>query len=192
MILRPPLRRPARGQAMTEFVIWVFVLLLMIEGIIWFGKSYELKLQCHLASRYMAWAHANNAETDLSPDVIQERSQFYYPFTDHEPSYEELEAAEVFNANDLNEGGPAEGSLDVMAMLNGMFSMASNTKGWEVGASYAPEGILDETIPDGTHVRSRHFVSGGAWHKKQISGDNLIMVVKTGLFAWSGWALSQY
>lgn len=192
MLSRSPLRRASRGQAMTEFVIWVFVLLLMIEGIIWFGKSYELKLQCHLASRYLAWAHANTAETDLGESVILERAQYYYPFTDGEPTFEELEADQVFDPNEMNEGGPAEGDLDVMSMINGMFSMASNTKGWEVGASYAPEGILAETLPDGTHVRSRHYVSGGAWHKKQISGDNLIMVVKTGLFAWSGWALSQY
>ena len=34
-------RRDTRsGQAMAEFVIWVFVLLLMIEGILWFGKAH--------------------------------------------------------------------------------------------------------------------------------------------------------
>jgi hypothetical protein len=184
--------RRVPGQAMAEFVIWVFVLLLMIEGILWFGKAYELKLQCHLASRYLAWSHANRAETDLDEDEILTRAQAYYPFTERNPSWQELEAEAVFDPNSLNEGGPAEGGFDALQLMNGMFSMASNTKGWEVGADYAPDGILDQTLPGGTHVRSRHYVSGGAWHKKQISGDGIIMIVKSGLMAWSVYALSQY
>ena len=68
-----------RGQAMAEFVIWVFVLLLMIEGIRMFGKAYELKLTCHMAARYMATAAASVAETDLEDSTIQSRAQVYYP-----------------------------------------------------------------------------------------------------------------
>ena len=174
-----------RGQAMTEFVIWVFVLLLMISGILWFGKSYDLKLQCLMASRYLAWQHAQIPETEMEPSVILQRAQIYYPMTDSSPAYNEINPDDLFEAGGLNGGGPSGGGLDVFMLMNGMFSVASNTHGWNVEATYAPGGILDDTIPDGTHVQSQHFVSGGAWHKKQIEGDIIIMGVKTGLFLWS-------
>ena len=60
---------------MAEFVIWVFVLLAMIEGILWFGKAYELKLTCHMAARYMATATANTAETELEDTDISNRAR---------------------------------------------------------------------------------------------------------------------
>jgi hypothetical protein len=184
-LLRRSPAHDSRGQAMTEFVIWVFVLLAMISGILWFGKAYDLKLQCHLASRYLAWSHAQVAETEFEDDLIMQRVQIYYPMTDGNPEYTRLDPASTFDGDALNPGGPSGDGFDVFSLMNGMFGMASNTQGWQVGASYAPGGILDQTLPDGTHVRSQHFVSGGAWHKKQIRGDLIIMGVKTGLFLWS-------
>lgn len=183
--LRPSRAPSGRGQAMTEFVIWVFVLLVMISGILWFGKSYDLKLQCLLASRYMAWQAAQMPETDMDPSTILARAQVYYPMTDASPAFNEIDPEDLFNSGALNPGGPSDSGLDVFSLMNGMFSVASNTHGWNVEATYAPGGILDDTLPDGTHVQSQHFVSGGAWHKKQIEGDIIIMGVKTGLFLWS-------
>lgn len=178
-----------KGQAMTEFVIWAFVLLLMISGILWFGKSYELKLQCHMASRYLAWSHAQIAETDDSSSSIVSRVSVYYPMSENSPELNEINPTDLFNAGGLNSGGPTGGGFDVFTIMSGMFNVADNTNGWNVGATYAPGGILDDTIPDGTHVQSQHFVSGGAWHKKQVEGDIIIMGAKTGLFLWSMSAL---
>ena len=192
-------RRPREtrsGQAMAEFVIWVFVMLLMISGILWFGKAYDLKLNCLMASRYMSWAHAQQAETDLSTQTIEARAMAYYPMTDNSPSYNALDAGSIFTGVDTST--PGSGGLNVGSLMNGMFSMASNTTGYEVTAKYAPNGILDDTLPNGTSVRSQHYVSGGAWHKKHLGevvpggGDSIIGVVKLGLFTWSGVALSQY
>jgi len=193
--IRPPRKhgRSQAGQAMAEFVIWVFVLLLMIEGILWFGKAYELKINCHMASRYMAWATANVAETDLEDSVIMDRVQVYYPMTGNSPEFTELNPMDpASDPSSANENFPSSGPLNFFSLLSPLMSMASQTRGFEVGATYAPNSILDETLPGGTHVRSRHFVSGGAWHKKQTYGDLQIMAVKTGLFAWSSYALSQY
>jgi len=184
--------RRQHGQAMTEFVIWAFVLLCMISGILWFGKAYDLKLQCHFASRYLAWSHAQQPETDFEDDLILQRVQVYYPMTENSPDFNQLDpAASTFDPDSLNPGGPSGDGFNVFSLMNGMFNMASNTQGWQVTASYAPGGILDETLPDGTNVRSQHFVSGGAWHKKQISGDIIIMGVKTGLFIWSAAVLNS-
>jgi len=178
-----------KGQAMTEFVIWAFVLLLMISGILWFGKSYELKLQCHMASRYLAWSHAQIAETEDTSSAIMNRVSVYYPMSENAPERTEINPTDLFASGSLNPGGPSGGGFDVFTIMSGMFNVASNTNGWNVGATYAPGGILDDTIPDGTHVQSQHFVSGGAWHKKQIDGDIIIMGAKTGLFMWSMSAL---
>ena len=187
-------RRDTRsGQAMAEFVIWVFVLLLMIEGILWFGKAHELKLQCHMAARYMATAAASVAETDLEDSTIQSRAQAYYPMTEYNPTYVELDPMEPAESpSGASETIPSSGPLNVASFLSGMLSFASQTRGFEVGATYAPNGILNSTLPGGTHVRSRHYVSGGTWHKKQISGDFIILGVKYALFAWSGFALASY
>ncbi len=192
-IHRPRKQRSQAGQAMAEFVIWVFVLLLMIEGILWFGKAFELKINCHMAARYMAWSSANVAETGMEDSVIQARVQVYYPMTGNNPTFDEL--APMDPASDpsaANENFPSSGPLNFFSLLSPLMSFASQTRGFEVGATYAPNSILDETLPGGTHVRSRHFVSGGSWHKKQTYGDLQIMAVKTGLFAWSSYALSQY
>ncbi len=188
-IHRPLQPRGDRGQAMTEFVIWAFVLLAMISGILWFGKSYDLKLNCHMASRYMAWQHMQVPETEMNDSTILQRVQVYYPMTENSPEYNEINPEDMYNASTLNSGGPSAGGLDVFSLMGGMFSVADNTHGWNVGATYAPGGILDDTLPDGTHVQSQHFVAGGAWHKKQIDGDIIIMGVKTGLFMWSMSAL---
>ena len=174
---------------MTEFVIWVFVLLLMISGILWFGKSYDLKLNCHMAARYLAWSHAQIPETGDDTGEIQGRISVYYPMTDNAPEINEINPTDIFNASTLNTGGPVSGGFDVFSIMNGMFSVAGNTHGWNVGATYAPGGILDDTLGDGTHVQSQHFVGGGSWHKKQIEGDIIIMGAKTGLFMWSTAAL---
>jgi len=185
--------RTQRGQAMAEFVIWVFVLLAMIEGILWFGKAYELKLTCHMAARYMAAATANVAETDLDDSVINSRAQVYYPMTDHSPTYVELNPMDPAESpSSANSSFPSAGPLNIASTLSGMLSFASQTRGFEVGATYAPNSILDNTLPGGTHVRSRHFVSGGTWHKKQTYGDLQIMGVKWALMGWSTIALSQY
>jgi hypothetical protein len=165
----------------------------MISGVLWFGKAYDLKLQCHLASRYMAWATANQAETDLDDSDVMSRVQVYYPMTENEPTYTELDPMDQLFGGSSSVGSfPSSGPLDFVSLLNPMFSMASQTRGYSVGAAYAPDGILDDTLPNGTQVHSQHFVSGGAWHKKQILGDIQIMGVKTALFAWSSYALSQY
>ena len=154
-----------RGQAMAEFVIWVFVLLLMIEGILMFGKAYELKLTCHMAARYMATATASSAETDIEDSMVQSRVQVYYPMTDHNPTYVELAPFDPgANPSDAN---ASVGLLGVASALGNLLSFASQTRGFELGATYAPNSILDSTLPGGTHVRSPHFVSGGTWHKKQ-------------------------
>jgi len=174
---------------MTEFVIWVFVLLLMISGVLWFGKSYDLKLQCLMASRYLSWQHMQIPETEMSPTDIIARTQVYYPMTDNNSTYNEINPDDLFSASSLNPGGPSSGGFDAFSLMNGMFNVANNTHGWNVEATYSPGGILDSTLPDGSHVQSQHFVSGGAWHKKQIEGDEIIMGVKTGLFVWSITAL---
>lgn len=187
---------PRRGQAMAEFVIWVFVMLLMISGILWFGKAYDLKLNCLMASRYMAWSTAQFAENGLDSSQVESRMSVYYPMTDNEPSFTNLDAGSIFPGVDTST--PGAGPMNVGSIMNGMFGFASNTTGYEVTAKYAPGGILDDTLPDGTSVRSRHYVSGGAWHKKHMGelmpggGDTMIGLVKGALFAWSGWALAQY
>ena len=180
-------RESQRGQAMTEFVIWAFVLLLMISGILWFGKAYDLKLQCLMASRYMAWSHAQTPETDLEPSVIMSRVQRYYPMTDNNATYAQINPTDLFAASSLtgDVSSPSSGGFDLMSLMSDMFNVASNTQGWNVGAVYAPGGILDTTLPGGSHVQSQHFVSGGSWHKKQMDGDEIIVGVKQGLFLWS-------
>lgn len=189
MIYRPQRSRQAasgeRGQAVTEFVIWVFVLLLMISGILWFGKSYDLKLNCLMASRYLAWQHAQIAETDLTTSDILGRAQAYYPMTDASPQFSRIDPSEVFEASSLNPGGPTEAGFDVFSLMNGMFTLSDTTSGWHAEANYNPNGILDNTLPEGSTIRSQHFVAGGSWHKKQIGGDGIIWDVKTGLFLWS-------
>lgn len=196
MMLRNTVRKAQEGQAMAEFVIWVFVLLLMISGILWFGKAYDLKLNCLMASRYMSWAMAQSAETGLEANEVEARATVYYPMTDSDMQIMNLDAGSVFPGVDSST--PGAGPMNVGSLMSGMFSMASNTTGYEVSAKYAPNGILDDTLPDGTNVRSRHYVSGGTWHKKHLSevvpggGDTLIVMVKGGLFGWSSWALSQY
>jgi hypothetical protein len=190
-MFRPPKRSsdPRKGQAMAEFVIWVFVLLIMISGIIWFGKSYELKLKCHMASRYLAWSHAQIAETGDTSSSIVSRVSVYYPMSENAPELSEIDPADIYEAGSLNSGGPTGGGLDIFTIMGGMFNVADNINGWNVGGTYAPGGILDDTLPDGTHVQSQHFVSGGTWHKKQVEGDVIIVTAKTGLFMWSMSAL---
>ncbi len=176
-----------RGQAFTEFAIWVFVLLCMISGIIWFGKAYDLKLNCHMASRYLAWSHAQIPETEMDPLVLLSRVQTYYPMLENNPQYIELTQNSLsgYSISEYNPGGPSSDGLDVFQLVNGVFDEVSSINGWMVTASYAPGGILDDTLPGGTAVRSQHFVGGGTWHKKQIEGDELIRGVKLGLYAWS-------
>ena len=178
--------RKERGQAMTEFVIWVFVILLMISGILWFGKAYDLKLQCHLASRYMSSAYAQRAETDMTEATVQARVQVYYPMTENAPEYLPVDRAmgDAFDSNALVGGGG--GGAGVMSALSGVLdNVSTNVVGWQVRARFNPGGMLDSTLPLGTYVRSEHYASGGTWHKKQVRGDDAIMMVKSGLTAWS-------
>lgn len=175
-----------RGQAMTEFVIWVFVLLGMIEGIFMFGRATNLKLHCYAAARYTAWAHAVSYETDLDDSAILARAKAYYPIEDeYGAQWQQLDPASGYDAGEANPGGPSGSGLDLFGAMNGLFGMVSNTKGWHVSASYNPGGILDSTLPDGLTVRSEYFVSGGPWDKKQTRGDLTIMTVKGMLMAWS-------
>ena len=131
---------------MTEFVIWVFVLLLMISGILWFGKSYDLKLNCLMASRYLAWQHAQIPETEMDPSVILQRAQIYYPMTDNSPSYNEIDIpnpatflGEAFSF--LESGNPNVKPM----MLVDDFESQRNYWGF---AYKTPEDIQSHFIPD--------------------------------------------
>ncbi len=185
--MRKSLQPPERGQAMTEFIIWAFVLLLMISGIVWFGRAYNLKLYCLSAARYVAWSEMQTAETDRDMDTILARAAVYYPMEDeYGAQFNNLEPDSLYSASDMDSGGgPGGDGMSIFSILGGMMGVASNTKGWEVTANYNPGGILDSTLPGGSSVRSQHFVSGGAWHKKQMEGDLIIMAVKGSLFLWS-------
>lgn len=187
------------GQAMTEFIIWAFVLLLLLQGTIWFGKTFETKLQSHMAARYLAWANAATHDTDLDSGEIMARAQAYYPLSDRNPFYNDSSSS-VWSGSGIAEaglepeggGGPTDGGLDIFGAVDSMMSVASNSHGFVVGGTYAPGGILDQTIPDGSRTFSGSYVSGGTWHKKQINGDVVISGVKAALFLWSSYALSQY
>ncbi|MBJ94298.1 MAG: hypothetical protein CMP23_07430 [Rickettsiales bacterium] len=174
------------GQAMTEFVIWVFVLLLMISGILWFGKAYDLKLQCHLASRYMSWSYAQRPETDLTEATIQARVEAYYPMVENAPEYFSIDRSMGDAMDTSSIIGSSSGGAGVMSAMGDMLgSVSTNVVGWQVRARYNPGGILDSTLPAGSFVRSEHYMAGGTWHKKQARGDDAIMMVKSGLTAWS-------
>lgn len=182
-----------RGQAMTEFVIWVFVLLVMIAGIIWFGRATNLKIQCHYAARYSAWANAVSYETRLDESQIQARAQQYYPLQDnYEGSWTQMDPQSGFDTGSLSgSGGSGAGGMDFMGLVNGLFNFASNSKGYMVQANYNPGGLMNNVLPDGTHVRSLYVVSGGPWDKRQTRGDLMIMAAKGALMAWSTAALAS-
>ena len=103
---------------MTEFVIWVFVLLLMISGILFFGKSYELKMKAHMASRYIAWQHAQSAETDMQTPEILERATKYYPLSDGNPTFDDVSPVGLFSPGVLNEGGPTASGFDLFSSMD--------------------------------------------------------------------------
>ena len=123
-----------------------------------------------------------------TPEIL-ERAQKYYPLSDGSPVFENIAPASIFDGGTLNSGGPTAAGFDLFSTMDGMFTMGDGDFGWQATTVYNPDGILDETLPDGSTIRSRHFVSGGTWHKRQVRGDELILGVKSGLIGWSFAAL---
>ena len=162
-------RRPGQqGQAVTEFVIWMFTLMLMMSGIMHFGRAYFLQQQCVLSSRYMAYKSARFSENQLSYAQVETRGKYFYSF----PGTED-------GGVTMSHEAPSAGGLGgVGGMILGSMSLVSDTVRWQTNAHYTdgplPNGFLGVTLQPTLHGMSS--APGGTWNNRNLptGGDTII------------------
>lgn len=186
-LVRPPAGK-TRGQAFTEFIVWVFVLVQMIAGIMHFGRIYYIKGASLMASRYVAWKASRSADNGLSFEQVRQRVASasgarnlwdlgvgQYGFGGN---IEQSQMGAQTNGH-LNTGGSGGIGQVLGSALSGLDSsttcVTTTMNNISGGLSY-----ISPTVTE------RHCVATGTWNSKQIYGDAIIWSAGIGLAAWAG------
>ncbi len=110
-----------KGQAVTEFAIFLPMYLLLIFGMVFFAKGYFAKQQTVSAARYMAFDEEDNKEDEVKKYFFRElkKDNVSFSSTTNTNNFEDK----------MNDGGA---DSDVMNALVNALGSVSGTKGYSV------------------------------------------------------------
>lgn len=191
--------RDQRGQATVEFAVTLPIMLLLIMGVIYFGKAFYKEQQVQLAARYICWkAGRHDGNHALGP--AQQQAMVTYDLQGasiqgqaSNDTLENLAGQFGFNGNIWNlQGNPSSvPSFITSYLLNPAAIGAALATGiapvdthYTVNISQ-PMGTQLLPIMQGYNIDRTHKVDIGHWDYAEINGDVLILGYELYLDAWA-------
>lgn len=166
-----------RGQAITEFAMFLPIYLLLIFGLIFFAKAYFIQQQTISAARYAAWQKGDFGTAD---DEITEKVKQYFFRTldDSRVTVEPVTSAETYNSmmqHGQNQSGTTGGDTtgymgSLMDGLMGVMDKLSNTRGYHVTYDLPVLPYLKGFLGDQTKIGATCHVDKNSWTYKDIGG----------------------
>ena len=190
----PSLRRSSEsGQAALEFAVTLPIILLMLMGVIYFGKVYYIDQSARHAVRYVAWKAARHGSGELSQAENGARQSFTlasgatFSGSSGGSTLDEVGmlTSEIFDDFGDPDSLPSEfnlsGALVDMLVAAGLSAVATSYHA-SVEESYNPDLL---TFLGGTSIRRDHYVAYADWPKDEINGDAVILAFEAVLDAWA-------
>jgi hypothetical protein len=160
-----------KGQAITEFAMFLPIYLLLAFGLIFFAKAYFVQQQVVSASRFAAWEKGYRKSTD--EELKTKVKKYFFGRLDKE----KVQVTEISSAQAMSlytDGmGLAEESDDSEGLgstLMDLMDTLSSTKGYAVSYSLTVSPYLKKTLGDKTNIASACVVDTNAWSYKEL-GD---------------------
>ncbi len=188
------LLRDTSGQAAVEFAVTLPIFLLLILGVIYFGKAFYKEQQVQIASRYVCWKAGRH---DASHNVSQAAATA--------TSHYNLDGASISGSGqngtleDLSDFGSDlfSGFGDPSSLPTSLFSFNTSQIFTMVGTGIAQvdtEYQVQISQPMGTSlldylspydIDRSHVVAIGNWDYEEIDGDLIIQGYEAYLDIWA-------
>ncbi len=159
-----------RGQAITEFAIFLPIYLLLIFGLIFFAKAYFVQQQTISAARYAAWQKGdfNTADDEITENV---KKLFFRTLDASRVTVEPVTSAQTYDSmmqegqNKSGEtGGDTTGYMgSLMNALMGVMDTLSNTRGYHVVYDMPVLPYLKGFLGDKTRIGATCHVDKNTW-----------------------------
>jgi len=188
----PARRRGQEGQAIVEFALTLPIFVILLLGVMYFGKSYYMDQSVRHAARYVAWK-ASRHGADQSQAANLARQYFLIPSANISGSGSSaslddigLFTTDIFGSFTSDPSGlPSEFNVsDAMidALLSAGLAVVGTT--YEVNVSESWDSSWFEFL-GGTSVSRSHKVAYADWPKDEINGDEIILAFEAYLDAWA-------
>ena len=160
-----------KGQALTEFAIFLPIYLLLAFGLIFFAKAYFVQQQVVSASRFAAWekGYRNTTDEELKTKV---KNYFFGRLDKEKVQVTEVSSAQamkMYNTGTSRSGSSGD-SGGMVSGLMGLMDTLSSSKGYAVSYSLPVNHYLKSTLGGKTTIASSCVVDANAWSYKEL-GD---------------------
>ncbi|PJB81116.1 MAG: hypothetical protein CO090_03560 [Acidobacteria bacterium CG_4_9_14_3_um_filter_49_7] len=160
-----------KGQALTEFAMFLPIYLLLAFGLIFFAKAYFVQQQVVSASRFAAWEKGYRKSTD--EELKTKVKNYFFGRLDKEKvqvtEVSSAQAMDMYNTGTSRSGSSGD-SEGMVSGLMGFMDTLSSSKGYVVSYSLTVNHYLKSTLGDKTNIASACVVDTNAWSYKEL-GD---------------------
>ena len=157
-----------RGQAITEFAIFLPIYLLLIFGLIFFAKAYYIQQQTISAARYAAW-QKGDFNTDDNELTEQVKKYFFRRLNADRVEVKPETSSQTYDSM-MNEGRGKAGESGggglmetAMSALMGVMDTLSNTRGYHVSYDLEVLPFLKPILGDRTKIGAVCHVDKNTW-----------------------------
>ncbi len=164
-----------RGQAITEFAIFLPIYLLLIFGLIFFAKAYFIQQQTISAARYAAWQKGdfNTADDEITNNI---KKFFFRTLDDSRVTVEPVSASQTYNSQIQHgqsqsgeTGGDTTGYMgSLMNGLMGVMDSLSSTRGYHVAYDLPVLPYLAGFLGNATKIGATCHVDKNCWTYKDV------------------------
>ena len=172
-----------KGQAITEFAIFLPIYLLLAFGLIFFAKAYFVQQQVVSASRFAAWEKGYRKSTD--EELKKKVKNYFFGRLDREKvNVQEISSAQamdMFNTGSSRSGSGGD-SGGMVTGLMGFMDTISSSKGYAVSYSLPVNHYLKGFLGDKTTIASSCVVDTNAWSYRELGNHGFwgIIAAKIG------------
>jgi len=190
------LHRDLRGQALVEFAVTLPIWLLLMLGVIYFGKAFYKEQQVQIAARYVAWKTGRHDEThNLGTAVAQANNVYSLDGASISGSFTngslQLLSGDNFNPTIFTSLPDPGGLPNPMSFFN-YSQIATMVASGIAQVDDRYQARVDQ--PMGTSllpflgnytITRRHEVLIGNWDYEEIEGDVVLFGYEAYLDAWA-------
>ena len=188
------LLRDTRGQATVEFAVTLPIFLVLIMGVIHFGKAYYQEQNAQIAVRYVAWKagrHDPNHSLPAAAALAQQNFRLQGATITGGGSNDTLENLSDFDPSIFLQFPDPGGLVNPLSFIN--YSQIATM----LAVGIAPvdthfeaqvvQPIRNSLIPYGTNidVTRTHKIAVGNWDYEDIGGGTILMGYEAYLDMWA-------
>ncbi|MCK6526399.1 pilus assembly protein [Myxococcota bacterium] len=180
-----------RGQAVVEFALTLPIFVILLLGVMYFGRSYYMDQSVRHAARYVAWkASRHGAGQTQAANMAREYFMLPEASISGSGASADLDDLELLTTDVFGGWGDPGGLSGEFSILDTFVNTVVSAGMAVVGTTYEVEIQESWQAPwfdflGGTTVNRNHKVAYADWPKDEIYGDTVIMAFEAYLDIWA-------